>query len=63
MWRKRRGAYRRSVAKGELDAEYSYVTRWDADAKRAEVVAGKGARAVGTLKIAHPRLCGNMISL
>jgi len=31
-----------SIAKGELDAESSYVTRWDADAKRAEVVAGKG---------------------
>jgi len=28
------------IAKGELDGESSYVTRWDAEAKRAEVVAG-----------------------
>ena len=33
-----------SIAKGELDAESSYVTRWDPDAKRAEVVAGKGLK-------------------
>jgi hypothetical protein len=31
---------RESIAKGELDAESSFVTRWDADAKRIEVVAG-----------------------
>jgi hypothetical protein len=29
------------IAKGELDGERSYVTRWDADAKRVEVVAGR----------------------
>jgi hypothetical protein len=32
---------RESIANGELDGESSYVTRWDADAKRIEVVAGK----------------------
>jgi len=31
---------RQSIAKGELDGESSYVTRWDAEAKRADVVAG-----------------------
>jgi hypothetical protein len=31
---------RDSIAKGELDGESSYVTRWDAEAKRADVVAG-----------------------
>jgi hypothetical protein len=31
---------RESIAKGELDGESSYVTRWDAEAKRTEVVAG-----------------------
>jgi hypothetical protein len=30
-----------SIAKGELDGESSYVTRWDAETKRTEVVAGK----------------------
>ncbi len=29
------------IAKGELDGNSSYVTRWNADAKRVEVVAGK----------------------
>ena len=32
---------RESIAKEELDGESSYVTRWDAEAKRTEVVAGK----------------------
>jgi len=32
---------RDSIAKGELDGESSYVTRWNADAKRVEVVAGR----------------------
>ena len=32
---------RESIAKGELDGESSYVTRWDAATKRADVVAGK----------------------
>jgi hypothetical protein len=32
---------RDSIAKGELDGESSFVTRWDAEAKRAEVVVGK----------------------
>jgi hypothetical protein len=32
---------RESIAKDELDAESSYVTRWSAEAKRAEVLAGK----------------------
>jgi hypothetical protein len=32
---------RNSIAKGELDAESSYVTRWNAETKCAEVVAGK----------------------
>jgi hypothetical protein len=32
---------RDSIAKGELDVESSYVTRWNADAKRADIVAGK----------------------
>jgi hypothetical protein len=36
------GSIQESIAKGELDAGSSYVTRWDADAKRAEVGAGKG---------------------
>lgn len=31
---------RESIAKGELDGDSSYVTRWDAEAKRTEVVAG-----------------------
>ena len=31
---------RDSIAKGEPDGESSYVTRWDAEAKRTEVVAG-----------------------
>jgi hypothetical protein len=30
-----------SIAKGELDAEHSYVTIWDADAERVEVIAGR----------------------
>lgn len=29
------------IAKGELDGERSYVTRWDADAERVEVIAGR----------------------
>jgi hypothetical protein len=29
-----------SISKGEIDGEHSYVTRWDANAKRIEVVAG-----------------------
>jgi hypothetical protein len=32
---------RDSIAKGEPDGESSYVTRWDAATKRADVVAGK----------------------
>ena len=32
---------RASIAAGEFDAEASYVTRWNTDAKRVEVVAGK----------------------
>jgi hypothetical protein len=32
---------RDSIAKGELDGDSSYVTRWDEEAKRVEVVAGK----------------------
>jgi len=32
---------REGIANGELDPESSYVTRWDAAAKRAEVVAGQ----------------------
>jgi hypothetical protein len=30
-----------SIARGELNAESSYVTRWDADEKSVAVVAGK----------------------
>src|ERR1700688_1194830 len=33
---------RDGIAKGELDAAQSYVSRWDAEAKRVEVVAGSG---------------------
>jgi hypothetical protein len=32
---------RDSIAKGEIDGERSYVTRWDTGAKCVEVVAGK----------------------
>lgn len=32
---------RDSIAKGELDGEQSYVTKWDAPARSVEVVAGK----------------------
>jgi len=32
---------RDEIAKGDLDGESSYVTKWDRATKRAEVVAGK----------------------
>jgi hypothetical protein len=32
---------RDSIAKGDLDSESSYVTRWDVETKLTEVVAGK----------------------
>jgi hypothetical protein len=36
---------RDSIAKGELNAESSYVTRWNAETKCVEVVAGKFTEA------------------
>lgn len=32
---------RDAIAKGQLDGDSSYVTRWDAEAKHVQVVAGK----------------------